>query len=78
MNSVSSIALNNSFDYQLLRIKIGLEFDYKRFAACGTTTQNSHNVIPNGGKQSPEEMDKLVDCGGKGSRIAIFEFNIPR
>ena len=77
MNSVRSIALNNTFDYQLLRIKIGLEFDHKRFAACRTTTQNSHSAISNGENQSPEEMDKLVECGGKGSQIAIFEFNIP-
>ena len=77
MNSVSSLALNNTFDYWLLRMKIGLEFDHKRFAACRTTTQNSHNAIPNGENQSLEEMDKLVECGGKGSQIAIVEFNIP-
>ena len=74
MNSISSIALNNTLDYRLLRINFGLKFDHKRIAACRTTTQNSHNVIPNGEIQSTVEMDKLVKCGGKCSQIVSFEF----
>ena len=32
-------------------------------------THNPHNVIPNG-----KAGGKLVECGGKGSQIASFEF----
>ena len=41
-------------------------------AACETTTHNQHNVIPNGKNWSEVEMDRLVECEGAGSQIAIL------
>ena len=41
-------------------------------AACETTTHNQRNVIPNGKNWSQVEMDRLVECEGTGSQIAIL------